>query len=123
MREYEIILVTRSDIPEAEHKKLTDRWDGILTEDGGEFIHRDIWGNRKLAYPINKQTRGHYSLYNVATQQPNVKELDRVLRLDENVLRFMIIKLSDKVDIAARKEELEKKAQEPKKTERPKNFG
>lgn len=111
MREYEAMIIAKPDLPEAELSKMVTRWESIIANEGGQVIKKDIWGARKLAYPINKLTRGLYYVYDVATTQDNVKELDRVLKLDENVLRSMVIKLNDAVDVDARKVELQKLAE------------
>ena len=112
MREYEAMIIAKADLPEAEMSKLVTRWEAIISANGGEIIKKDIWGSRKLAYPINKQNRGHYFVYDVASTQENMKELDRVLRLDENVLRGMVIKLADKVHVETRRAELKKQAED-----------
>jgi small subunit ribosomal protein S6 len=111
MREYEAMIIAKADLPEAELSKLTSRWENIIGTDGGEIIRKDNWGVRKLAYPINKQSRGYYVVYDVATTQENIKELDRVLKLDEGVLRSMVIKLDDDVDVEVRKIELQKEVE------------
>jgi len=111
MREYEAMIITKPDLPEAELSKLLTRCEGIIGNNGGQIIRKDTWGVRKLAYPINKVTRGVYHVYDVATSQDNARELERVLKLDETVLRSMIIKLSDNVNVEARRIELQKQAE------------
>jgi small subunit ribosomal protein S6 len=111
MREYEAMIITKPDLPEAELSKMLTRWEGIIANNGGQIIRKDTWGVRKLAYPINKVTRGAYHVFDVATEQENARELERVLKLDENVLRSLIIKLADKVNIEARRVELQKQAE------------
>lgn len=111
MREYETMIIAKPELPEAELSKLVARIEGIIGNEGGQIIKKDTWGVRKLSYPINKSTRGLYFVYDVATSQENVKELDRVLKLDENVLRSMIIKLADTVNVEDRKIELQKEAE------------
>jgi small subunit ribosomal protein S6 len=108
MREYEAMIVTKSDLPESELSRIVARIEGIIGTDGGQVIRKDVWGVKKLAYPIQKQTKGSYIVYDVATTQKNVIELERVLKLDENVLRSMVVKLADHVDVEKRKVELQK---------------
>jgi small subunit ribosomal protein S6 len=112
MREYELMIITKPDIPEAELGKMIAKWEGLITSDGGQIIKKDTWGVKKLAYPIRKSSRGNYVVYDAAATQPNMIELDRLLGLDENVLRCMSIKLADSVDVAARKLQLQKQAEE-----------
>ena len=111
MREYEAMIIAKPDLPEADLSKMLTRWEGIIGNEGGQIIKKDVWGARKLAYPINKLNRGVYYVYDVATTQANVAELDRILKLDENVLRSMITKLADSVDVEERKVELQKEAE------------
>ena len=111
MREYEAIIIVKPDLPEAELTKMVGRWESIIGTEGGQIIKKDSWGVRKLAYPIRKVTRGSFFVYDVATTQTNIRELDRVLKLDENVLRSLAIKLGENVDVEQRKVELAKLAE------------
>lgn len=112
MREYEAMIVAKADLPEADLTKMVTRWESILTSDGGQIIKKDTWGVKRLAYQINKQNRGNYFVYDVASTQANVHELERINRIDENVLRSMVIKLKDNVDVEARRVELKKLEEE-----------
>ena len=111
MREYETMVILKADLPEAEVSKVIAKFEGIVCNDGGEVIKKDAWGVRKLAYPIRKVTRGAYYVYDVATTQANVAELDRIMKLDEGVLRAMTIKLADEVNVEERRIELKKLAE------------
>ena len=111
MREYEAMIIVKPDLPEAELTKMVGKWESIIGTEGGQIIKKDTWGVRKLAYPIRKVTRGSYFVYDVATTQTNIRELDRVLKLDENVLRSLAVKLNDSVDVEVRKVELQKLAE------------
>jgi small subunit ribosomal protein S6 len=112
MREYELMIITKPDIPESELSKMISKWEGLMTSEGGQIIKKESWGVKKLAYPIKKSSRGSYLVYDAAATQANMVELDRLLGLDENVLRSMNIKLADTVDVAARKLQLQKQAEE-----------
>jgi len=111
MREYEAMIIAKPDLPEAELTKMTTRWESIIGTDGGQIIRKDPWGVKKLASPIAKTTRGNYLVYDVAATQTNIKELERILKLDESVLRSMVTKLSDSVDVEQRKIELQQQAE------------
>lgn len=112
MREYEAMIIAKADLPEAELSKMVAKWEGIIGLQGGQVVKKDSWGVKRLAYPINKQNRGNYMVYDVATNQENIQELERILKLDENVLRSMIIKLADTVNVEQRRLELQKQAEE-----------
>ncbi|MGY3805133.1 30S ribosomal protein S6 [Pigmentibacter ruber] len=111
MREYEAMIIAKADLPEAELSKMVSKWETIIGTDGGQVVKKETWGVRRLAYPINKQTRGNYFVYDVATNQANIHELERILKLEENVLRSMVIKLADSVNVEARRLELQKQAE------------
>ena len=111
MREYEAMIIAKADLPEAELSKMVSKWETIIGTDGGQVVKKETWGVRRLAYPINKQNRGNYFVYDVATNQLNIHELERVLKLEENVLRSMVIKLADFVDVEERRLELQKQAE------------
>jgi small subunit ribosomal protein S6 len=112
MREYEAMIVAKADLNEAELSKMVTKWESIIALDGGEVVKKDSWGVRRLAYPINKQVRGNYMVYDIATKSENMLELERILKLDQNVIRSMIVKLADNVNVAERRLELQKQAEE-----------
>jgi len=111
MREYEAMIIAKADLPEAEVSKMVTKWETTIGHDGGQVVKKDIWGVRRLAYPINKQNRGNYYLYDIATSQANIEELQRILKLDENVIRSLVVKLSDTIDVDARRIELQQLAE------------
>lgn len=111
MREYEAMIIAKADLPETELSKMVSKWETIIGTDGGQVVKKETWGVRRLAYPINKQNRGNYFVYDIATNQVNIHELERVLKLEENVLRSMVIKLADHVNVEDRRLELQKQAE------------
>jgi small subunit ribosomal protein S6 len=107
LREYEFTLVARAG-SETETAKTIEKYEGILTANGGDILKKDSWGTKRLAYPINDNFKGHYVFYNIATQPANIAEAERLMRIDDEVLRYMPLKVADRVDVAARKVELAK---------------
>ena len=112
MREYEAMIIARAELQEADLSKMVTKWESIMGISGGQVVKKEVWGVRRLAYPINKQNRGNYIVYDVATDSGNILELERILKLDENVLRAMIVKLADTVNVDERRIELQKQAEE-----------
>ncbi len=109
MREYEFTVITKSELPDVERAKVLERYEGLMFKDQGELLKRDDWGLKKLCYPIKKKHRGHYTHYDFVGSKPeNLKEAERLLRIDENVLRYMLVRTHDKVDVAKRKADLAK---------------
>jgi small subunit ribosomal protein S6 len=90
MREYELVFILQ---PELEESAITDsinRVQGWITEAGGKVVKTDLWGKRKLAYPIRKQTEGHYVLMNVSMAPKFGSELERNMRFYEPIMRFLL---------------------------------
>lgn len=109
LREYEFTVITRNDLSDQDRQKALDKYEELFQKDGGEFIVKEDWGSKKLAFPMKKQFRGHYTHYDMTANPENLKEVERLIRIDENILRYLLIKTNDKVDVAARRDELEKR--------------
>ena len=108
VREYEFTLITNGQLTEADTNTVLEKYENLLTADGGEIIKKDVWGSRKLAFPIKKQYRGHYVCYDLAAVPASIAEAERLMKIDDNVLRYLNVKLDDSVDVSARKAELAK---------------
>ena len=109
MREYEFTIITRADLQDTDREALLGKYEALLYGDAGELIKKDDWGSKKLSFPIKKKFRGHYVFYDFANSEvKNLAEAERLLRIDDQVLRFMLVKTRDKVDVEARKVELAK---------------
>lgn len=81
--------------PDAEDQQVeavVERITGILSERGGEVTAVDRWGRRKLAYEIQRKSEGFYVLVSFRAESPALKEMDRVLSLADEVIRFKIVK-------------------------------
>jgi small subunit ribosomal protein S6 len=90
MREYELVFVVHPDLDDSAFKELTERVKGWITEAGGKVSKTDIWGKRKLAFPIRKQKEGQYVLMKTEMAPSFCSELERNLRFLEPVMRFII---------------------------------
>ncbi|MDO4913012.1 MAG: 30S ribosomal protein S6 [Bifidobacteriaceae bacterium] len=89
---YELMFIADPELDENGLKKLTEQYLEIVTNDGGSVEDTDIWGRRKLAYEIDGKTEGNYVVVNY-TAEPSVSdELDRVLNLNESVIRTKILR-------------------------------
>jgi small subunit ribosomal protein S6 len=91
MRKYELVCVIHPDLDETAFNGALDRIKGWISEVGGTADKIDVWGRRKLAYPIRKQTEGQYVLINVSLSPETTKELERNLRFLDPVMRHMLI--------------------------------
>ena len=90
MREYELVFIVHPDLEENAVKDVITRVQGWITEAGGQVAKIDLWGRRKLAYPIRKQREGQYVQMNIAITPTSGADLERNLRLYEPVIRFLV---------------------------------
>ena len=89
MRLYESVFIARQDITSAQVEALADEFSEIITSAGGSIKKREYWGLRSLAYRIKKNRKGHYVLFNIETGPDALREYERILGLNEDVLRFL----------------------------------
>ena len=92
---YETVLIARSEITQAQADAVADAATAQVEADGGAVKKREYWGLRSLAYRIKKNRKGHYILLGLDAPSPVVQEMERQLTLNEDVLRFMTIRVED----------------------------
>jgi small subunit ribosomal protein S6 len=90
MRNYELVLILQPDLDEASFTAAVDKVKGWITEGEGTIEKVDIWGKRRLAYPIRKQTEGQYALLTIKMDPAFASKLEGNLRLLEPVMRFLV---------------------------------
>ncbi len=113
MREYELVYVIQPDATPEREEEIHDRTDALIMNAGGQFLLRDDWGKRKLAYEIKNFQKGHYFQLEFLGKGTEIAELERSLRLDADVLRFLSIQVNDEVeDIESRIQQAAKQAEE-----------
>ena len=92
---YENVFIARQDISGAQVDALADQFTQLITEQGGEVKKRESWGLRNLAYRMNKNRKGHYVLFNIDAPAPAIAELERTMRINEDVLRYLTIRVDE----------------------------
>ena len=90
MRDYEIVFIVHPDLDEAAFDEVVEKVKGWITDGGGEVTNVDIWGRRKLAYPIRKQEEGQYVLFESRMDPSFGTELERNFRFLEPVMRYLV---------------------------------
>jgi small subunit ribosomal protein S6 len=90
MRDYELVFIVHPDLDDSTLKEVVDLVQGWITTAGGQVKKVDMWGKRKMAYPIRKQNEGQYVLLKTKMDPSFCSELERNLRLQEPVMRFLI---------------------------------
>jgi small subunit ribosomal protein S6 len=98
MRKYESFIIIDADLHDDAIAAVDDKLKNIVAGNGGTVLDYTPWGKKKLAYPVKKRTRGHYVLMEYAGASELVAELERNMRLDERVLKFITVKLEDRFD-------------------------
>ena len=90
MRKYELVCIVQPDLDETAFKGALERVQGWVTEAGGSVDKVDVWGRRRLAFPIHKQRDGQYVLLNISLDPKSASDLERNIRYLETVLRHML---------------------------------
>ena len=120
--EYETIVIARPDLDDATVGAVLDKLESVVSDNGGHILDRDDWGKRKMAYAIDKQLKGHYIRMHLAAPATVIAELERRIRLEDQLVRFMTVQLAKAVNVeeraeaaavirAAREEEARKRAE------------
>jgi len=105
INEYETIYVMKPELPADAMEKVATKITKVIGDYSGSVLLKDDWGSRKLAYQIQKNTRGHYVLINYLATSDVVAEIERHLRIDDSLLRFLTIRLEEDADVEVRKAE------------------
>ena len=95
VRAYELMIIVDGDVDDATGKAALDRVVEMVTAGGGTVPNVDHWGRRRFAYPINKKNEGVYSVLEIVTEAPNLDDVDRFLRLADEIVRHKLIRLPD----------------------------
>lgn len=92
MRNYEILFILRPDLTDEEIEASRGKVKSIITDQGGEVTKLDTMGKRRLAYEIGDYREGVYTVIYFTATQELVKELDRIVRISEDIIRYLIVK-------------------------------
>jgi small subunit ribosomal protein S6 len=95
MRNYEIMFIAHPDLDDASLNTLLEKAKGWVTSTGGQVTQVDLWGRRRLAYPIRKQSEGQYILMQTQMPPTGTGEVERNMRLTEQVMRFQVVRTDD----------------------------
>ena len=92
---YECVMIARQDLTATQVEGLVENFSKILTENGGQVASKEAWGLRTLAYRIKKNRKGHYVLFKLETPSAALLEMERNMRLSEDVLRYMSVRVEE----------------------------
>ena len=96
MKAYELLFFVAPTLEEEARADVMGRIEGVIAEAEGKVDNVDDWGKRKLAYEINKLSEGDYILIDFHADPDHIAELDRILRINDNVERHMIVRRTDR---------------------------
>lgn len=100
MRPYELMVIIDPDVDERTVEPSLQKFLNVITTDGGTIEKVDIWGRRRLAYEIQKKSEGIYAVVNFTAAPATAQELDRVLGLNETILRTKITRPEEQKIVA-----------------------
>lgn len=95
MAYYESVFIARQDVSAPQVESLADGFAAVIEENGGKVTKRESWGLRGLAYKIKKNRKGHYVLFNLDAPAEAVHEMERQMRLNEDILRHMTLRVDE----------------------------
>lgn len=100
--EYETVIIIRPDLDDADTYAIVNKLEGVITAGGGHLLLRDDWGKKRLAYNIDKHQKGHYVLLNFLANPELIKELERNIRIEDSVVRFLTVQRGGCADVELR---------------------
>ncbi len=92
---YECVFIARQDISATQAEQLSDAMAAIIAEHGGKVAKKEYWGLKNLAFRIKKNRKGHYTLFNLEAPPAAVQEMERNMRINEDVLRYLTIRVDE----------------------------
>jgi small subunit ribosomal protein S6 len=113
MNRYETIFVINPDLGEDEVQNVVTKFTGIISSQNGVLLKLEEWGRRRLAYKIEKFSQGYYVLADFASQPTGVAELERNLKIDDRIIRFLSVKTGENVNVEALQLEIAAKTKPP----------
>ncbi|MBZ8118791.1 30S ribosomal protein S6 [Roseovarius sp. LXJ103] len=90
---YEHVFISRQDLSSAQAEGLIEHFGTILADNGGKLVEHEYWGVKTMAYKINKNRKGHYAFLKTDAPAAAVQEMERLMRLHDDVMRVMTIKV------------------------------
>ena len=90
---YENVFIARQDVPATQVETLTNQFAELVTAQGGTVSKKEYWGLRSLAFRIKKNRKGHYTLLNIDAPAAAIAELERQMRIHEDILRYLTVRV------------------------------
>ena len=113
MNRYETIFIINPDLGEDEVQNAVTKFTGIISSQNGVQLKLEDWGRRRLAYKIEKFSQGYYILADFAGMPAGVAELERNLKIDDRIIRFLSVKTGENVNVEVLQSEIAAKTKPP----------
>ena len=114
---YECVYIARQELTAAQTEQLSKDLTKIVSSNSGEIKKQEYWGLRNLAYKIRKNRKGHYTMFHIEAPASAIEELERNMRLNEDILRYLTVKVKDfdlETNYFVKKEDSEKSEKKEK---------
>ena len=95
MPNYEHVFICRQDLTSVQAETLAEEFKGTLMDNGGKVIESEYWGLRSIAYRMNKNRKGHYFMFKSESNSKAVAEMERLMNIHEDIMRFLTIKVKE----------------------------
>ena len=92
---YEHVFIARQDLSNTQAESLIEHFSTVLADNGGNVADSEYWGVKTMAYKINKNRKGHYAFLRSDAPAPAVQEMERLMRLHDDVMRVLTIKVDE----------------------------
>ena len=92
---YEHVFISRQDLSNTQAEGLIEHFGSVLSDNGGKVVESEYWGLKTMAYKINKNRKGHYALMRTDSPAAAVQEMERLMRIHDDVMRVMTIKVDE----------------------------
>ena len=98
MPSYEHVFICRQDLTSTQAETLAEEFKGTLKDNGGKVVGSEYWGLRSIAYRMNKNRKGHYFMFKLESNSKAVAEMERLMNIHEDIMRFLTIKVKEHTD-------------------------
>lgn len=92
---YEHVMIARQDLSNSQAEGLIEHFGAVLSDNGGKLVDQEYWGVKTMAYKINKNRKGHYAFLRTDAPSSAVQEMERLMRLHDDVMRVLTIKVDE----------------------------
>ncbi len=99
MTNYESVIIARQDLGASQVQDIVNNLGDVIKAQGGEVVRVDNWGLKNLAYRIKKNRKGYYVLLNISAPATAISEFERVMRINEDIIRYMTVKVDSFSDV------------------------